>query len=172
MRLGYWWSRKKCPKVMYYEFQNNMEQNSRETNSPKFQVREQVSVFLHLLFNAKKFAAMILRRGEFLSFLLSLVCLQLCFASECLETVKEVCHEVIVENNDQLLETMEEMVSNRSCNASNPLLESQLNELNDDLILHFSNVSNQIRDMKEDTRNTMEQQFEQLFQKMANSTLG
>ena len=39
-----------------------MEQNSRETNSPKFQVREQVSVFLHLLFNAKKFAAMILRR--------------------------------------------------------------------------------------------------------------
>ena len=115
---------------------------------------------------------MILRRNKLLYLALWMVWWQICNASECLEAVQEVCHEVIEENNDQLLETMEEMVSNRSCNASNPLLESQLNELNDDLILHFSNVSNQIRDMKEDTRNTMEQQFEQLFQKMANSTLG
>ena len=115
---------------------------------------------------------MILRRGEFLSLFLSLVCMQLCYANECIEAVEEACSQVIVENNDQLLETMEEMVSNRSCNASsNPLLESQLNELNNDLILHFSNVSNQIRDMKEDlgdTRNTMEQ----ILQKMENSTLG
>ena len=169
MRLGYWWSRKKCPKVMYCEFQNNMEQKSRDTNSPRFQVSERVSVFLQLLFNAKNIATMILRRGALLSLLLSLAWLQLCYASDCLEAVEEVCHEVIVENNDQLLETMEEMVSNRSCNASNPLVESQLTELNDDLILHFSNVSIQIRDIKE---NTIDQHFEQLYQKIGNSTLG
>ena len=172
MRLGCWWSRKECPKTVNYEFWKDKEQNSWDTNSPRFQVRERVSVFQHLLINAKKVASMILRRGEFLSLFLSLVCLQHCYANGCIEAVEEACSQVIVENNDQLLETMEEMVSNRSCNASsNPLLESQLNELNNDMILHFSNVSNQIRDMKEDlgdTRNTMEQ----ILQKMENPTLG
>ena len=112
---------------------------------------------------------MILRRNKLLYLALWMVCWQICNASECLEAVQEVCHEVIEENNDHLLETMEEMVSNRSCEAaSNPLVESQLNELNDDLILHFSNVSNQIRDMKENLGNTMDL----LFQKVANSPIG
>ena len=111
MRLGYWWSRKKCPKVMYCEFQNNMEQKSWDTNSPRFQVSERVSVFLQLLFNAKNIATMILRRGEFLSLFLSFICMQLCHANECIEAVEEACSQVIEENNDQLLETMEEMVA-------------------------------------------------------------
>ena len=124
------------------------------------------------MFNIKEIATMIRRRNKLLYLALSLVLLPLCTANECLEAVEEACHEVIVENNDQLLETMEKMVANRSCDAANPLLDGQLNELNDDLILHFSNVSNQIRGIKEDLGNTIEQHFEQLYQKMANSTLG
>ena len=100
---------------------------------------------------------------------LLLVLLPLCNANECLEAVEEACHDVIVENNDQLLETMEEMVANRSCDVSNPLFDDQLK---DDLIL---NISNQFKDIKEDleiTRNTTKEQFEQLSQKLVRSILG
>ena len=112
---------------------------------------------------------MMQRRGELLSLFLSLVCLQLCYANECIEAVEEACSQVIEENNDQLLETMEEMVANRSCDNSNPLFDDQLK---DDLIL---NISNQFKDIKEDleiTRNTTKEQFEQLSQKLVRSILG
>ena len=109
---------------------------------------------------------MILRRGEFLSLFLSLVCMQLCYANECIEAVEEACSQVIEENNDQLLETMEEMVANRSCENSAPLFD-------DDLIL---NISNQFKDIKEGLeitiRNTTKEQFEQLSQKLVHSMLG
>ena len=86
---------------------------------------------------------MIRRRDKLMYLALLLVLLPLCNANECLEAVEEVCHEVIVENNDQLLETMEEMVANRSCNAANPF-----------------------------SQNTLKEHFEQLYQKMANLILG
>ena len=109
---------------------------------------------------------MILRRGELLSLFLSLVCLQLCFANECIEAVEEACSQVIEENNDQLLETMEEMVANRSCDNSAPLLD-------DDIIL---NISNQFKDIIKDDleiiRNATKEQFEQLSQKLVHSMLG
>ena len=109
---------------------------------------------------------MILRRGEFLSLFLSLVCMQLCYANECIEAVEEACSQVIEENNDQLLETMEEMVANRSCDNSAPLLD-------DDIIL---NISNQFKDIIKDDleiiRNTTKEQFEQLSQKLVHSMLG
>lgn len=109
---------------------------------------------------------MILRRGEFLSLFLSLVCMQLCYANECIEAVEEACSQVIEENNDQLLETMEEMVANRSCDNSAPLFD-------DDIIL---NISNQFKDIIKDDleiiRNTTKEQFEQLSQKLVHSMLG
>ena len=64
IRLGCWWSRKECPKTVNYEFWKDKEQNSWDTNSPRFQVRKRVSVFQHLLINAKKVASMILRRTD------------------------------------------------------------------------------------------------------------
>ena len=91
---------------------------------------------------------MIRRRDKLLYLALSLVLLPLCNANECLEAVEEACHEVIVENNDQLLETMEEMVANRSCD-----------------------VSNQFRGIKDDLENTMKQHFEQLYLKLADSMI-
>ena len=91
---------------------------------------------------------MIRRRNKLLYLALSLVLLPLCTANECLEAVEEACHEVIVENNDQLLETMEEMVANRSCD-----------------------VSNQFRGIKDDLENTMKQHFEQLYLKLADSMI-
>ena len=91
---------------------------------------------------------MIRRRDKLMYLALLLVLLPLCNANECLEAVEEACHEVIVENNDQLLETMEEMVANRSCD-----------------------VSNQFRGIKDDLENTMKQHFEQLYLKLADSMI-
>ena len=37
-----WWSRIECPKAIVCKFGSNEELNSRDTNSPRIQVREQV----------------------------------------------------------------------------------------------------------------------------------
>ena len=60
---------------------------------------------------------------------LSLLSLQLCNASECSEAVEEVCQEVITENNDQLLETVAEMVADRPCDTSNMIQKEHLDQL-------------------------------------------
>ena len=143
-------SRMLCPKAVDRKFWNDKGHDSRYTKSPLGNPQEftiQKSVFQHPRFNHRRIATMML-----LYLALSLLSWPLCSASECLEAVQGVCHEVIEENNDLLLETVEEMVSNRSCNALN--------------------VSNQIRDIEETLGNTIEQHFEQLYQKIANSTQG
>ena len=83
----------------------------------------QKSVFQHPRFNRRRIATMIL-----LYLALSLVSLPLCSAS-CSEAVQEVCQEVITENNDQLLETMGEMVADRSCDTSNMIQKAHLDQL-------------------------------------------
>jgi len=60
---------------------------------------------------------------------LSLLSLPLCSSSNCSEAVQEVCQEVITENNDQLLETMGEMVANRSCDNSNMIQKEHFDQL-------------------------------------------
>ena len=60
---------------------------------------------------------------------LSLLSLPLCSASECSEAVEEVCQEVITENNDQLLETVAEMVADRSCDTSNLIQKEHFDQL-------------------------------------------
>ena len=60
---------------------------------------------------------------------LSLVSLPLCSAGNCSEAVQEVCQEVITENNDRLLETMGEMVADRSCDTSNMIQKEHFDQL-------------------------------------------
>jgi len=74
--------------------------------------------------NRKRIATMIL-----LYLGLSLLSLPLCSASECSEAVEEVCQEVITENNDQLLETVAEMVADRPCDTSNMIQKEHLDQL-------------------------------------------
>ena len=78
---------------------------------------------------------MILHRGGKMKILLMLALLPICYANECMEAVQETCQEVIIENNEQLLETMEGMVANSTCDASNFVFDD---DMKNDLILRLS----------------------------------
>ena len=78
---------------------------------------------------------MILHRGGKMKILLMLALLPICYANECMEAVQETCQEVIIENNEQLLETMEGMVANSTCDASTFVFDDQMKS---DLILRLS----------------------------------
>ena len=84
-----------------------------------------------------KVTAMILRHGtrDEMKFFFVLASLAFCYANECMDAVQETCQEVIIENNEQLLETMEGMVANRTCDVSNFVLDEQMK---DELILRLS----------------------------------
>ena len=83
-----------------------------------------------------KVTAMILRHGrDEMKILFVLASLAFCYANECMDAVQETCQEVIIENNEQLLETMEGMVANRTCDVSNFVLDEQMK---DELILRLS----------------------------------
>ena len=76
-----------------------------------------------------------------------------CISNECMEAVQETCQEVIIENNEQLLQTMESMVANSTCDASNFVFDDQMKS---DLMLRLSDefkeeIKNQIADeLRED----------------------
>ena len=59
----------------------------------------------------------------------------ICIGNECMEAVQETCQEVIIENNEQLLQTMEGMVANSTCDASNFVFDDQMKN---DLMLRLS----------------------------------
>ena len=83
-----------------------------------------------------KVTAMIVRHGrDEMKFFFVLASLAFCYANECMDAVQETCQEVIIENNEQLLETMEGMVANRTCDVSNFVLDEQMK---DELILRLS----------------------------------
>ena len=62
---------------------------------------------------------MMLRCGGKMKLVFMLALLPICIANECMEAVQDTCQQVITENNGQLLQTMEGMVANSTCDASN-----------------------------------------------------
>ena len=79
---------------------------------------------------------MMLRRGK-IKILFILAILPFYYANECLETVQEVCKDVIDENNDQLLVTVEEMIANGTTSdapeTSNDFMTEIMSELRTEL---------------------------------------